>query len=160
MTTEKQIQANRINALKGGVKTEAGKQKVRLNAVTHGFFSNDILFPGEDRQYLIDLRERLTAEVQPVGEIETLLLETFILGYWRIKRLVDYEKRNVRLSNDYRYSLPEKIMRYINTLQRQNYRAVHELEKRQKARLKASCPPPDIASIVAAISNPDNRPED
>jgi len=43
MTTEKQIQANRLNALKGGVKTEEGKAAVRLNAPSHGFFCNEVL---------------------------------------------------------------------------------------------------------------------
>ena len=47
MTSEKQILANRLNALKAGVKTEEGKAAVRLNAVTHGFFSKAVLAPGE-----------------------------------------------------------------------------------------------------------------
>jgi hypothetical protein len=56
VSSEKQIQANRINALKGGVKTAEGKAAVRLNAVSHGFFSNSVLLPGEDRHLLEELR--------------------------------------------------------------------------------------------------------
>lgn len=48
MTTEKQIEANRLNALKGGVKTGQGKAAVRLNAVSHGLLSKEVLLPGED----------------------------------------------------------------------------------------------------------------
>jgi len=43
MTTGKQINANRENALLGGVKTEGGKGKSRMNAVKHGFFSQIVL---------------------------------------------------------------------------------------------------------------------
>lgn len=41
MTTDKQIIANRLNGLKGGVKTDAGKAAVRLIAVSHGIFCHD-----------------------------------------------------------------------------------------------------------------------
>jgi hypothetical protein len=34
MASEKQIQANRLNALKGGVKTEEGKAVIRLSALS------------------------------------------------------------------------------------------------------------------------------
>ena len=160
MATEKQIQANRINALKGGVKTEQGKEKIRLNAVSHGLFSKDLLLPGEDPRLLAELRERLTAEAEPQGEMETLLLELIISSSWRIKRLAVYEKNNVRISTDYRYPLPEKLMNFTNTLERRLYKAIHELEKVQNARIKAECPPPDIDSIISAITNPLNQPED
>jgi len=43
MATEKQVNANRENALLGGVKTEGGKEKSRMNAVKHGFFSQIVL---------------------------------------------------------------------------------------------------------------------
>ena len=43
MTTEKQVNANRENALLGGVKTEEGKERSRMNAVKHGFFSHIVL---------------------------------------------------------------------------------------------------------------------
>jgi hypothetical protein len=72
MATEKQIRANRLNALKGGVKTEEGKAAVRLNAVSHGFFCNEVLLPGEDAGLLNALSEKYMSELQPVGELETL----------------------------------------------------------------------------------------
>ena len=159
MPTEKQIQANRINALKGGVRTEQGKAKIKLNAVSHGFFSKDLLLPGEDQHLLADLREKLAAEVQPQGEMETLLLELIVSCCWRIKRLANYERKNVRISTDYRYPLPEKMLQYTNTLERRLYKAIHELEKLQNARLKAECSP-DFNAIISAIANPDQQIEE
>jgi len=40
--TEKQLIANQSNAKLGGVKTEEGKEKVRLNAVKHGLLSKSL----------------------------------------------------------------------------------------------------------------------
>ena len=39
MASEKQIAANRLNGLKGGVKTLAGKAISCLNAVSHGMYA-------------------------------------------------------------------------------------------------------------------------
>jgi hypothetical protein len=64
MTSEKQIQANRRNALKStGPKTPEGKAAVRHNALRHGLLSRDVLLPGEDKGALIELGERLRDEL-------------------------------------------------------------------------------------------------
>jgi predicted component of type VI protein secretion system len=88
MTSDKQIQANRQNALKStGAKTPEGKAAVRLNAVKHGLLSRETLLPGEDEEALKELGERLRDELQPVGEFENLLVERIIASYWRLWRL-------------------------------------------------------------------------
>ena len=80
MTSDKQAKANRENALKStGPKTPEGKDAVRLNAVKHGLLSQDILLPGEDEAALKELGERMRAELQPAGELESLLVERRIL---------------------------------------------------------------------------------
>ncbi len=49
MTSDKQIRANRRNALKStGPKTPEGKTAVRMNARMHGLRSQEVLLPGED----------------------------------------------------------------------------------------------------------------
>src|SRR5918994_2985270 len=88
MTSEKQIQANRRNALKStGPKTPEGKSAVRLNATTHGLRSQEVLLPGEDPEALKELDENLRAELQPVGELENLHLDGIVAAYWRLRRL-------------------------------------------------------------------------
>jgi len=48
MTTEAQVAANRLNARKStGPRTEEGKAKVALNAVTHGLRARGVVLPGE-----------------------------------------------------------------------------------------------------------------
>ena len=71
MTSEKQAQANRRNALKStGPKTPEGKAAVRHNALGHGLLSRDVLLPGEDEAALMELGEHLRDELQPVGALE------------------------------------------------------------------------------------------
>ena len=85
MTSEKKAEANRRNALKStGPKTPEGKAAVRLNALRHGLLSQEILLPGEDEEALRELGEHLRAELQPVGELENLLVDRIITAYWRL----------------------------------------------------------------------------
>ena len=88
MTSDKKVKANRSNALKStGPKTPEGKAAVRLNALRHGILSREILLPGEDEQALRELSEHLRDELQPVGELESLLVDRIISAYWRLRRL-------------------------------------------------------------------------
>jgi hypothetical protein len=88
MTSDKQIQANRRNALNStGPKTSEGKDAVRLNATKHGLRSQEVLLPGEDAKALKELDENLRAELQPVGELENLLVDGIIAAHWRLRRL-------------------------------------------------------------------------
>ena len=88
MTSSKKTDANRRNALKStGPKTSEGKDAVRLNAVKHGFLSREVLLPGEDETALKELSERLQDELQPVGEVESLLMEQISTAVWRLRRL-------------------------------------------------------------------------
>src|SRR5215207_10223638 len=88
MTSEKKAEANLRNALKStGPRTPEGKAAVRLNALRHGLRSEEILLPGEDEQALRELDEYLRAELQPVGELENLLIDRIVAAYWRLRRV-------------------------------------------------------------------------
>jgi hypothetical protein len=88
MSSAKKAEANRQNALKStGPKTPEGKAAVRLNAVKHGLLSEQVLLPGEDEAALKELSEHLRAELQPVGYMESLLVERIIATHWRLLRL-------------------------------------------------------------------------
>ena len=88
MTSDKQVRANRQNALKStGPKTSEGKAAVRQNALKHGLLSQEVLLPGEDEAALKELGECLRAELQPVGELENLLVDRIIAAHWRLRRV-------------------------------------------------------------------------
>ena len=88
MTSDKKAEANRRNALKStGPKTPEGKAAIRLNALKHGLLSKEILLPGEDEEALRELGEHLRDELQPIGELENLLVDRMIASYWRLRRV-------------------------------------------------------------------------
>src|SRR4051794_3468934 len=88
MASDKQAKANRQNARKStGPKTPEGKAAVRLNALRHGILSKEILLPGEDEEALTEVGKHLRAELQPVGELENLLVDRIIAVYWRLRRV-------------------------------------------------------------------------
>jgi hypothetical protein len=88
VTSDKQAKANRKNALRStGPKTPEGKAAIRLNALRHGLLSQETLLPGEDEEALRELGERLGTELQPIGELENLLVARITAAVWRLRRL-------------------------------------------------------------------------
>jgi len=168
MTSDKQTEANRRNARKStGPKTPEGKAVVRLNALKHGLLSQDILLPGEDEATLRELGERLGSELQPVGELEGLLVEQIIAAVWRLRRLRRVEASIFAWELDNVVTVPDKSMlglsfirdansanafsklsRYETTIERSLYRALHELQRLQAARRAEGSVIPPVAVDV------------
>ena len=106
MTSERQIAANRANALHStGPKTSEGKAAVRLNAFRHGLLARDVVLPEEDLDAFDDLQNRVRAELSPVGPIEELLVDRIVNIMWRLGRsarmetaLFDWRVRELQVS--------------------------------------------------------------
>jgi hypothetical protein len=95
MLSEKQVIANRNNALKStGPRSFEGKRTVSRNAVRHGLLSSPDLtvIKGEDRTEFEDFSVNLLADLKPVGQLETLLAERITSFFWRLKRTGRMEK--------------------------------------------------------------------
>jgi hypothetical protein len=87
VTSERQIAANRANALHStGPRTPEGKAAVRNNALRHGLLASDVVLPDEDFDVFEDLRNRLRADLSPVGPIEELLADRVVSIMWRLGR--------------------------------------------------------------------------
>jgi hypothetical protein len=92
MTSIKQIEANRRNALQStGPKTAEGKAVVALNAMKHGLLSRELLLPGEDGTDLSEFAENPRAQLAPVGALESLFVDRIIAAVWRLRRLIRVE---------------------------------------------------------------------
>ena len=101
MTTEKQIEANRQNALVStGPRTLEGKAITGRNAVKHGIFARELVISGgdgqESREEYDVLFQQLVEDLNPEGQMEILLVEKIAVNYWRLKRLVRYETGEIR----------------------------------------------------------------
>jgi hypothetical protein len=82
MTTFRQIEANRRNALKStGPKTEAGKEQSRRNAVRHGLTAETVI--GREAVVIADYDARSAVERELVLRLASLL--------WRLRRATTME---------------------------------------------------------------------
>jgi len=91
MATEKQIEANKQNALKGGVKTDEGKAVSRFNAVKHGLTSV-VLSKYDDEVDVEALEEELRSFLDPQNAIENIFCERICENYIRTKRASKIER--------------------------------------------------------------------
>jgi hypothetical protein len=88
MATEKQVQANRRNALKStGPKTQTGKAVASKNAMRHGLLARDVVIKGEDPEAFNAMQEALVLELTPEGAIEEQLVDRIAAAFWRLRRL-------------------------------------------------------------------------
>ena len=87
MATEKQIQANRRNALKStGPKSLIGKGVASKNATRHGLLARDVVIKGEDPEAFNAMQEALVLELAPEGAIEEQLVDRIAAALWRLRR--------------------------------------------------------------------------
>jgi hypothetical protein len=126
MTSQNQIEANRANARRStGPKSNAGKQRSRANAVTHGLTAKDIVVPGETPDQFEKLRKGLIDDFAPGTTIEFELIDHLAALLLRrrrppvveaalFKRLINpFEKSLDRLTTEELEQL-EKISRKLS----------------------------------------------
>jgi hypothetical protein len=162
--SERQIEANRRNAAGPHKMSEAGKQAVRANAVSHGLTSHvHVVLEGEDQQFFDELRDSLLADYAPATTQETILVHQIAEHYWRLLRARNMETASLSASTQafeiefnmptegqpgadpshiaLAYSQHEKLFarlgRYETTIERSYYRAIRELQKLQSSRIRS-----------------------
>lgn len=170
MTTAKQRAVNRHNATKStGPKTPEGKAVVALNAMKHGLLSRHVHLPDEDEAALVELGKRLRAHLQPVGELEVLLVDRLVTAAWRLRRVLAIETSvfEAYRAKDSPQSPPAslgsvilrdhgdrltRVLRYETTIERGLYKALHELQRLQAARAGVPVPPPAAADVDVNVT--------
>jgi hypothetical protein len=87
MTSVRQIEANRRNALKStGPKTEAGKQASRCNAVRHGLKAETVIGASEDAEDYKSFEAAITADYDAQSAVERELVLRLASLLWRLRR--------------------------------------------------------------------------
>jgi hypothetical protein len=98
MLSEKQLEANRANAQKStGPKSEAGKQRSRLNAFKHGLSSQVFIMPEEEVEEFNQFAQEIVDSFAPVGATELQLAESFASYQWRINKAAAIENNMLTL---------------------------------------------------------------
>src|SRR4051812_26383152 len=91
-TGERRLAANRANAQRStGPKTSKGKAKSSLNAVKTGLTGRTVLLPSEDVKQYQNHVKRFHEELQPVGELETNVVQSLADTQWRLNRIPSLE---------------------------------------------------------------------
>lgn len=173
----KQIQANRHNAKKGGVKTLEGKEISKYNALKHGILSEVIL--DYDKGNFEELHQRLIIEFCPKTAIEEIIVERITICIIRLNRavraeteylksifnpevghhegsfgielgkwVVDKEGYKPKISKEDVESLENIYHRYEKSLENRLYRTLHELERIQRFRKGDNIPPPLSLDVI------------
>jgi hypothetical protein len=164
MPSERQLNANRKNAARGGPKTDEGRAAVRFNALKHGATADTLVLPGEDAEAVKQLRQDLLEEYQPATPTEHLLFEEFVRCSWRLLRMRRIETelwtghiigQRVRQNLDRNPTQQEadrciavsltaiaasemvNYFRYERMTTRNFYKALEKLEAAQRARRRA-----------------------
>jgi hypothetical protein len=70
----------------GGPKTEAGKQRTRLNAYKHGLTGEIHLFTPEEHEAFDAHCKNIVEALAPVGNLEKQLAQSIAEGHWRLNR--------------------------------------------------------------------------
>lgn len=87
MTSYRQIEANRRNALKStGPRTEAGKETSRRNAVRHGLTAETVIGAMEDAQDYTAFEQAVTADYDAQSAVERELVLRLASLLWRLRR--------------------------------------------------------------------------
>ena len=175
MASQKQIDANRANAQRStGPKTPEGKAASSLNALKHGLTAEQAVIPGEDPDAFDESVRSFFDHLQPVGPLETQLVEQIAMASWRLSRLraletglftlrlIDEEKwidehytgltTQDRLAYVFQDDCGRRdaftnLARYETRVERAFYRALHELQRLQAARAEIPCQTNPISAV-------------
>jgi len=96
--SDKQLEANRLNAKLGGVKTDEGKAVSSLNAIKHNVLG--AVMANEEANDVVVIRARFTKEFDPQSTIEEILIERMSIWYVRIQRAVKAEAEQIKKIHD------------------------------------------------------------
>jgi len=165
------IKANRENAQKSTGPKDTSR--TRLNAMKHGILSKEVLMKGESKKALEELGKKLRLELTPQGELENILVDRIVSSTWRLRRAIRVERDYIQAEyEDGKYDdqnsveRPDNVawnrvvfselgqtstwlnlLKYETAIEKQIYKALHELMRLQSAR-KGERPPVPIAIDV------------
>jgi hypothetical protein len=108
MTSYRQIEANRRNALKStGPKTETGKQASRCNAVRHGLTAETVIGAMEDAEDYKAFETAVTADYDAQSAVERELVLRLASVLWRLRRVTTMETGLFEIQADHLHNYRE-----------------------------------------------------
>src|SRR5438093_3578870 len=101
MTSVRQLEANRRNALKStGPRSEAGKRVSRRNALRHGFTAETVIEPLENPEEYRAFEDAIVSEYLPQTPVEQELVHRLASLFWRLRRATSIETGLLRMQSE------------------------------------------------------------
>ena len=101
MTSEKQLEANRRNAMRStGPKTDEGKARSSRNNLRHGLTGQITVLPFEDREAHDAFVNRLIEDLNPETPMEEQLAHSIAEDSWRLNRVCALESNIFALGRE------------------------------------------------------------
>jgi len=108
MTSYRQIEANRRNALKStGPKSEEGKQVSRCNALRHGLTAETVIGSLEDAEDYKAFEAAITADYDAQSAVERELVLQLASILWRLRRATTMETGLFEIQADHLHTYRE-----------------------------------------------------
>ena len=115
MTTFRQIEANRRNALKStGSKTECGKQQSRRNAVRHGLMAETVVDVLEDPEDYKAFEIAVASDFDAQTAVERELVLRLASLLWRLRRATAIDTGLLQIPTDIDERSDPDITRHAN----------------------------------------------
>src|SRR6266699_1148303 len=116
MTTARQLEANRGNALKStGPRTINGKQASRRNALRHGLTAETLIEPLEDPESYRAFEAAIVGEYLPHSPVENELVHRLASLFWRLRRATSIETGLLRMQSEILQSFRSARQKRIET---------------------------------------------
>ena len=101
MTSPRQIEANRQNALKStGPKAEEGKRQSRRNALRHGFTAETVIEPHEHAEEYRAFEDAIVSEYLPRTPVKQELVYRLASLFWRLRRAILIDTGFLRIQSE------------------------------------------------------------
>ena len=184
MVTDKQLAANRRNALKStGPRTPEGKARSSQNSTIHGLFSEYAVVIGESKRRFNAFSRELLESLDASGPLEDFLAHSIVCSLWRLARIFRIERemidvgiaKNARISSIMGDSIDlpllggaywsdlsdanrfDKLRRYEVSLRRAISRDLHELQRLQASRNGQPAIPPVALDVNVSGLGPESN---
>jgi hypothetical protein len=109
MSSQSQILANRLNALKStGPRTIEGKAAVSHNAIKHGLRAESDVISSESEADFDLYRRQILDELSPLSPMESMLAERIVTLSWRLKRAGRFQNQAIDVLNSNQINDPFK----------------------------------------------------
>jgi hypothetical protein len=116
MTSLRQLEANRRNALKSTGPTSAnGKHVSRRNALRHGFTAETVIEPLENPEEYRTFEAAILSEYLPQTPVEQELVRRLASLFWRLRRATSIETGLLRMQGEILHAFRSSRQKTVET---------------------------------------------